>query len=342
MANNSSSLTENQIIADIQAGQFAPIYFLTGEENYYIDLLSDFFEKNIVPEENRDFDQTVVYGIDTSMSEVVMMARRFPMMSERQLVLVKEAQEIAVKEYEQLVDYLKAPMPQTVLVLCYRHTKLDKRTNAYKAIAKTGVVFEHDKLRESAVPTWIGNYVKQHGYTITEKATMMLIEAGGNALNKLANELQKVFSIMPQGSVINDSVLERILGISKDYNVFELQNAIGRRDALRCNRIIRYFGDNPKACPMPVLVASLYSYFIKVMIYHQLDDKSQYSAASALKINPFFVKDYAIAASNYSLPKLAACIGYLFEASRRSQGYHNTTSLPEGEILKELIFKIIH
>ena len=342
MAKKSSSISENQIMSDVRAGIIAPVYLLSGEEGYYIDLLSDFFENNIVEKDFRDFDQAVMYGRDVHMTDVVGSATQFPMMSQYRLVLVKEAQDIALKEWDVLAAYLEKPAERSVLVLCYRKEKLDGRIKAYNAIKKAGVVYQRNKLYDSEVPTWIGSYLRQHNRMITEKASLLLFEALGNNLSKLSNELQKLFVSVKEGETITDADIERNVGINKDYNIFELQNAIGRKDIVRCTKIVNYFADNPKASPMPVVVANLYSYFIKVMVYHQLTDKSQYAAASALGVNPYFVKDYEIAARNYTLPKLAACIGYLHEADVRSKGVRNTGTVTDGELLKELVFKIIH
>ena len=342
MAKKASSISENQIMDDVKAGNIAPVYLLTGEEGYYIDQLSDFFENNVVDKDYRDFDQTVVYGRDVSMAQVIGAATQFPMMSQYRLVLVKEAQDINIKEWDLLATYLEKPAERSLLVLCYRNKKMDKRTKVYTSIKKAGVVYERNKLYDSDIPTWIGSYLRQHNRKITEKASLLLFEALGNNLSKLSNELDKMFIVIGEGQTISDVDIERNVGINKDYNIFELQNAIGRRDVVRCNKIVNYFADNPKAAPMPVVVANLYSYLIKVMIYHQLTDKSQGTAAAALGVNPYFVKDYELASRNYSLPKLAACIGYLHDADIRSKGVRNTGTVSDGELLKELVFKIIH
>ena len=342
MAKKESTISESQIMAEVEAGNIASVYLLTGEEGYYIDQLSDYFENKLVPEENRDFDQTVLYGRDVSMADVVGYASQFPMMSEYRLVMVKEAQDIALKEWDLLVSYLEKATQRSVLVLCYRSKWKDKRTKVYGAIKKAGVVYERNKLYDNELPTWILSYTKQHGRSITEKASLLLAEALGNNLSKLSNELDKLFVAVKEGEAITDVEIERNVGVSKDYNIYELQNAIGRKDVVRCNRIVNYFADNPKVMPIPRVVANLYEYLLKVMIYHQLTDKSQYAAASALGVNPYFVKDYEGAARNYTLPKLAACIGYLHEADVRSKGVRNSGTVSDGELLKELVFKIIH
>lgn len=333
-------LSDKQLIANLEAGSYAPVYLVTGEENYYIDVVSDHFENHVVDESFRDFDQTVLYGRDVDMKTVISYAKQFPMMSPVKLVLVKEAQDIPVREWDLLAEYLVKPLTQTLLVFCYRNKKLDKRTKAYKAISDKGVICERGKLYDSQLPDWIGTFVNQHGHTITQRGSVMIAESLGNDLSKIANELSKVFISLKPGDVVNEDIIERNIGISKDYNVFELQNAIGRRDVVQCNRIINHFAANPKEYPLPPMLALLYTYFIKIMVYHQVEDKSK--AAQVLKVNPFFIKDYAVAAGNYPLGKLASCIGYLNEADLRSKGVKSASTMTDGEILKELIFKIIH
>lgn len=332
------AITEKQLIEDLKAQKFAPVYLLTGEENYYIDQVSDFFEKEVVAADFRDFDQTVVYGRDTDMTAVVSLAKRFPMMSPIQLVLVKEAQDI--RDWEPLAEYLEHPQPQTLLVFCYRHKKMDKRTKVYKAISAKGIVYEKDKMRDYEVPDWIARVVSQQGYQITQKGAVLIAESLGNDLGKIANELSKVYISLPKGSVINEEVIETNIGISKDYNVFELQNAIGRRDIAQCTRIVNYMAANTKDNPIQMLLPLLYGYFIKVMLFHQEPDKKK--AMAVMKVNPYFMKDYETAARNYTLGKLASCIGYLYDTDLRSKGVRNSGTVSDGELLKELVFKITH
>ena len=333
------AVTEKQLIEELKTGQYKPVYLLTGDENYYIDLVSDYFEKEVISPDFRDFDQTVVYGRDVDMTDVISLAKRYPMMSPVQLVLVKEAQDIS-KGWELLATYLENPQPQTLLVFCYRYKKLDKRTKLYKAISAKGVIYEKNKLRDYEVPGWIANIVSQRGYSITQKGAVLIAESLGNDLAKIANELSKVYISLPQGSVINEDVIESNIGISKDYNVFELQNAIGRRDIVQCNRIVNHFAANPKENPIQMILPSLYGYFIKVMLFHQAPDKQQ--AMADMKVHPYFMKDYETAASNYTLGKLASCIGYLYDTDLRSKGIRNSGNISDGELLKELVFKIIH
>ena len=334
------ALTEKQLIDDLSAGKYKPVYLLTGEENHYIDVVSDWMEEHIVDPTLRDFDQTVLYGRDVDMRTVIGHAKRYPMMSPVHLVMVKEAQDIDTRQWEALTAYLQQPAPQTVLVFCYRHKKFDKRTAAYKAIDKAGVVYETPKVYDNQVPAWIRTEVSSHGFTIGDKASMMLVEFLGADLGKIAGELGKLYPLLPAGGTISAELVEQQIGVSKDYNVFELQSAIGRRDPVMCNRIVNYFAANPKNNPIQPVLALLYGYFLKIMFYHQLENKSD--AAKVLGCAPVFVKDYAQAAANYSLGKLASCIGYLYEADLRSKGVHNSGTVTDGEILKELVFKVIH
>ena len=334
--------TEKDIIADVKKGNIAPVYLFTGEENYYIDVLSDFFENNVIPEENQCFDQLVVYGVDVTMQQVIDTAKQYPSLptSTHRLILVKEAQNIRIDSWDPLVKYLAKPVPTTILVLCYRNKKFDKRSSVYKAISNAGVVYESAKIYDSKLPQWIASYVKSKGYEIAPQTTQILADALGNDLPKIANELSKLFIIVPQGSAITPEIVEKNIGISKDYNIFELQNALGKKDVLKCYRIVNHFADNPKENPIQLVLPSLYSYFLKIMIYHQVQDKSQ--AYVAMGVSPYFIDDYRVAAQHYSLQKLASIIGYLKDADLKSKGVGNANTLTDIDLYKELIFKILH
>lgn len=340
--------TINQILKDVKAGKIAPVYLFTGEENYFIDTLSDYFENNIVPEENRDFDQLVCYGRDTNMLNVIGAAQQMPMMSERRLVLVKEAQDLGgipnkVKsEYELLVPYLQQPNLSSVIVFCFRHKPFDKRTKAYKSIDTTGVTFEHKKLYDSEVPGMVLQLVSQAGFGISEKAATLIAAYLGSNLSRINNELSKLYISMKPGEVISEALIERNIGISKDFNVFELQAAIGKRDVAMCMRIVNYFAANPKDNPIQLILPNLYNYFIKVMLYIQNTSLPPDDLVRVVGVPKYFLRDYAIAAHNYTLGKLATCIGYLYDADQRSKGIRNSGTITEGEILKEMVFKITH
>ena len=290
------------IISDIAQGSVAPIYFLMGEEPYYIDGISTYLEKNLLTEEERGFNQVVFYGKDVTMEDIISQAKRYPMMAERQVVIVKEAQDLS-RTIDQLESYVKDPQPTTVLVFCYKYKKLDARKSFTKELKKMGVVFESKKLYDNQIPDWIRRVLAGKGYTITPKAAQMLTEFLGNDLGKIHNELEKLELILDKGAQITPLIVEDNIGISKDYNNFELQNAIGTRDQLKAYGIVQYFANNPKNHPLVVTISLLYSFFSKLLIYHSLSDKSQ--ASKALGVNPYFIKDYQEAARNYPMKKVS-------------------------------------
>lgn len=338
--------TVKQIIDSVKNGVVKPVYFFTGSETHALDVLSDFFEKEVVPEENQGFDQTVVYGLDTNMKAIVDTAKQFPTFptTKYRLVLVKEAQHLDTRdnsEWDVLINYLEHPSDLSIIAFCYRNKEF-KNAKLKKAISSKGVFFETPKMYDNQVPAWITRYVAEQGYTISQQSAAVIAESLGANTSKIANELSKVFISLPKGSAVTNDIIEREIGISKDYNVFELTKALGCKDVLKCNRIVKHFAANPKDNPIQKILPNIYNHFIKVMIYQQLTDKSSQSAASALGINPYFVGDYKTAALNYSLPKLAAIIGYLKEADLKSKGVRNTGTVTDGEIIKELVFKILH
>jgi DNA polymerase-3 subunit delta len=286
-------MTYDQILSDIHKKNFAPIYFLTGEEPYFIDMISDTIENEALDEADRAFNQIVLYGRDVDVETIANHARSFPMMGDRMVVIVKEAQD--VKNLEDFEAYLDAIPETTLLVFAYKYKKFDKRKALAKKVDKKGVWFESKKLYDNNIPGWIQNYLKADGYSITPKATQMLADFLGTDLHKIANELKKLTIALPKNKSIDDADVERNIGISKDYNAFELQNAIGSRDVLKANRIVNYYGDNGKDNPLLVTVISLYGYFTKLIKLHCAQDKSLGNLASVLGVNPFFVKDYLAA-----------------------------------------------
>jgi len=326
------------IINDIKGGNIKPIYFLMGEESYYIDGIASFIEDSLLSEEEKGFNQMVLYGRDVTIDEIVSNAKRYPMMAERQVVIVKEAQDLS-RTIENLVAYVKDPQPTTVLVLCYKYKKLDARKKLSKEIKKTGVLFESKKLYENQVPDWIKRVLASRGYTITPKAAQMLTEFLGNDLSKVNNELQKLQLIIKSGEQITPQLIERNIGISKDFNNFELQNAIGARDIKKAFSIVQYFGQNPKNNPMVMTVALLYSFFSKLLKYHALGDKNQ--AARALGVSPYFIKDYQLAARNYPMKKVSAIISSIREVDMKSKGV-GAANIEQGDLLKEMLVKIFN
>ncbi|HQQ95439.1 MAG TPA: DNA polymerase III subunit delta [Bacteroidia bacterium] len=350
----------DNILLDLKRRIFKPVYFLSGEEPYYIDQVSDYLENHVLEPEEKEFNQIIVYGKDSSLSQVVSLARQFPMMGEHIVLIVKEAQHFrelnrTVKEdddteieeleepaaVQQFLDYLENPQPSTILLFCYKYKKLDKRSAIAKALIKRHVFVETKALYDNQLPDWISNYVKSKNYSIGPKTAFLIAESLGSDLSKISNEIHKLIINLKEGSEISMDLVQQLIGISKEFNVFELQKAIAQRDILKANRIIQYFGNNEKDNPSQLVLAQLHSYFTKVMKYHFLPDKSKMAAANVLGVNPYFVDDYARAAGVYPVPKIKHIFTYLKEADLRSKGvdYPNTLY---ADILKELLFKMLH
>jgi DNA polymerase-3 subunit delta len=329
-----------KIVSDIEKGNIKPIYFLMGEEPYYIDKISEYIEKNILSEEEKGFNQMVLYARDITTEEIIDNAKRYPMMSDRQVVIIKEAQDLS-RTIEKLSSYAENPQPSTVLVVNYKYKKIDKRKTLYKTIQKTGLVYESKKLYENQVADWIRRVLAGKKYKIDAKAALMLVEFLGNDLSKISNELEKLMLILTVGSTISPGDIEQNIGISKDYNNFELRKAVGERNIIQVNRIINYFGQNQRSNPIVLTISLLNSFFTQLLIYHSLKDKSRNNVARVLKISPFFASDYAVAAKNYPMRKVSKVIALLREADVKSKGV-GANALPNGELLKELMFKIIH
>lgn len=310
-----------------------------GEEAYYIDKISDFIEANILSEEERGFNQMVLYGRDVTIEDIVSNAKRYPMMAEYQVIIVKEAQDLS-RSVEKLVAYAENPQPTTILVVNYKYKKIDKRKALYKTLRKTGVVYESKKLYENQVADWIRRVLSPQKYTISPKAAQMLVEFLGTDLSKINNELEKLQIILPKGTQISPENIEENIGISKDYNNFELRKAVGERNALKAYQIVNYFADNPKDNPMVVTVSLLFNFFSQLLHFHGLKDKSPRNVASALRVNPYFVNEYITAARNYPMRKVSMVVSTLREFDVRSKGV-GSNAVPQGDLLKELLVRIL-
>ncbi|GGZ68632.1 DNA polymerase III subunit delta [Algibacter mikhailovii] len=329
-----------QLVTDIKNKNLKPIYFLMGEESYYIDKISDFIESTVLAEEERGFNQMVLYGRDVTIEDVVGNAKRYPMMAEHQVVIVKEAQDLS-RTIEKLASYAENPQTSTVLVVNYKYKKIDKRKSLYKTLKKTGVVYESKKLYENQVADWIRRVLSPRKYSITPKAAQMLVEFLGTDLSKINNELEKLQIILPKGTEISPEHIETNIGISKDFNNFELRKAVGERNAIKAYRIINYFSENPKDNPMVVTVALLFNFFSQLLHLHGLNDKSPRNVASSLKINPYFVNEYISASRNYPMRKVSAVISVLREFDVKSKGV-GSNSVPQGDLLKELMVQVFN
>jgi DNA polymerase-3 subunit delta len=332
-----------QIIREIASKNFKPVYVLMGEEPYFIDVITDFMEENILDEASKAFGQTIVYGRDVKMSDVITLAKSFPMMGDRQVVIVKESQDMKewkkAEDLEGLEAYLKNPTPSTILVFTYKHKKLDKRTKLYKSIDKVGLVFDSEKIKDYKLAEWITKYVDSRGYKIQNNASIILADYLGTDLSKVVNAINKLAVILPAGSAITTQHIEDNIGISKDYNVFELIKALNVGDALKSNRIINYFEANPKANPIQMTIPMLYRHFSMLAAYVAAADKS--AAAKELGINPYALNDFKEAAKKYDARKAEKIIGYLRTIDKKTKGVDNVSD-SDGELMKELVFKILH
>jgi DNA polymerase-3 subunit delta len=329
-----------KIVNDIKSGNIKPIYFLMGEEPYYIDKLSDYIEDNILSEEEKGFNQTVLYGRDVSIEDVVSTAKRYPMMAERQVVIVKEAQDLS-RTIDKLESYADNPMPSTVLVICYKYKTLDKRKKVTKALAKAGVVYESKKMYENQVGDWIKRVLAGKKYTIEPKASAMLVEFLGTDLSKINNELEKLQIILPAGSTINPKHIEENIGFSKDFNVFELRKAIGERNQLKAYTIAENFANNPKENPMVVTTGLVFNFFVQLLKYHGLKDRNPKNVAAVLGVNPFFLKEYDVALKNYPMKKVSHVVASLREIDVKSKGV-GTNAMSNSDLLREMLYNIFN
>lgn len=329
-----------EIMSGLRSRNYKPVYFLAGDEPYYIDLIADYIEANVLPEAEKSFNQIILYGEDTSVPAIIDTSRRFPMMASHQVVIVREAQ--SLKKIEDLAIYAEKPLSSTILVLLYKYKTLDKRTKLCKLMESQGAYFESARLRDYMIPAWIERYLMEKGIRTDPSASAMLTEYLGTDLHKISNELDKLIITLPQGKpVITTALIEKNIGISKDYNNFELQKAIGDRNIVKANMIVNYFADNQKDNPLVLTIVSLFGFFSKLLTYHFLQDKSKGNVAAALKVNPFFVKDYESAAARYNINKTVQIISLLRTYDLRSKGFEDPGT-DQGDLLKELVFRILH
>ncbi|MEI6124635.1 MAG: DNA polymerase III subunit delta [Bacteroidota bacterium] len=328
-----------EIIKDLKNKIYHPVYFLSGEEPYYIDKISDFIEENILAPEEKDFNQSILYGKETDVSTIISYCKRFPMMCDYQVVIVKEAQEI--KNIETLDKYVESPTNSTILVICYKYNKVDKRKSFAKLIEKKAVFYETPKIYDNQIPAWITAYIKSKGFSITQKAAFLMAEFLGTDLSKIVNEASKIIINATPGIEITPELIEQNIGISKDYNVFELQRALGAKNIFKSNQIIKYFAENEKENPLVKVIPILYTFFVKIFTYHNLMDKSTNNVASVLSVNRIFVDDFTTAARNYNRQKIRQIFGILHEYDLRCKGINNS-SANDGDLMKEMVYKILH
>ncbi|GAB2537263.1 DNA polymerase III subunit delta [Rufibacter soli] len=343
------ALTAEDILKQLKNREFAPVYFLQGEEPYYIDLISDYIEKNALNDMEKGFNQVVLYGKDTDVPTVLLQAKRFPMMSDRQVVIVKEAQNLPNLEADpekdpaarQLEAYLTNPLPSTILVFCHKNKSVDGRKRLGKLLGKQAVLLTTKKLYENQVGGWITSFIKGKGLQATPQAIMMLGEFIGSDLSRLANEIEKLTINLKTGQTIDEKLVQENIGISKEYNIFELQNALTRQDVLKANRILNYFESNPKDNPLIPNLVLLFSFFSKLMTLHLLPQITEQTVAKELGNRGFLAKEYLVALRAYPYRRVLQIITFLHQADLQSKGIAGG-SLSDADILKELVFKILH
>jgi len=332
------------IMRDLENKVYSPIYLLHGEEPFFIDEVISYIENNVLEEEFKAFNQTIVYGRDVSAREVSDLCRRFPMMGNYQLVIVKEAQDLMAnnRKLDDLEPYFENPQESTILVLGFKHKKFDKRTSLYKKLDKSGkaVIMETKKLYDNKVPAWIESFVSSKGYSIDPVSTRLLADHVGSDLSRLVNEINKLFISANKTKSITSETIEANIGISKDFNIFELTNALGSRDAFKAQRIVQYFAANPKSNPLQLITVMLYNFFVKVFLYHRFKGKNRNEIASGLGVSPFFVDDYAKAARNYPPDNVRKIITEIRYLDLKSKGYGADGN--DYGPLSEFVYKCIH
>lgn len=328
-----------EIISSLKKKDFRPIYFLMGDESYFIDKITDYISKNILSEAEKGFNQSILYGKDTTVEQIISIAKQFPIMGEKSIVIVKEAQHL--KKIEGLESYLNNPVASTLLVICYKNKTLDKRKRITKELKQKAVLFESKKLYDNQIPSWIQQYLQEFEYNINPKATQLLAEFLGTNLSNISNELDKLMISIPKEVTITSEIIEENIGFSKDFNNFELTKALGEKNVLKTNQIANYFAKNSKENPLLVTISVLFSYFQKLLILHTLSDKSQSNVASKLKVNPYFANDYIMGSRSYSKRKVVDIISLLRSYDLKSKGLDNY-SQSQGELLRELLYRILH
>jgi DNA polymerase-3 subunit delta len=328
------------ILQNLKKKIFHPIYLFQGEETYFIDILSNYIEKNALTDAEKGFNQTVFYGKDSDVVTIAESALRFPMMAAKQVIIVKEAQ--SLNKIELLSSYAEKPLSSTILVLNYKYKNLDSRTKLAKAIKTNGVIFTSGKIYENKIPAWIENYLAEQQYTISPQASQILTSYLGNDLGKIANELNKLVIAVKDTNRITPEHIEKNIGLSKDFNIYELQNALGEKNIFKANQIIQYFGANPTLNPIQKTISNLYFFFSKIFMYHFLKDKSERNVAAELKVPPFVAKSYISAAKKYSPTKLYEIIGILREYDMKSKGFEVSGMVETADLQKEMIYKILH
>ncbi len=333
--------TYEEIARDLKNRIYKPVYYLMGEESYYIDKISEYISQTVLTDDEKEFNLTVMYGADTDVANIINTAKRYPMMSEYQVVIVKEAQN--VKNMDALSYYVQKPLPSTILVICHKHGVLDKRKKLAAAVEKVGVLFESKKIKEAQLPGFVTSYLKRKSVDIEPKAAAMMVEFVGTDLNRMAGELDKLVITLPTGQKrITPEQIERNIGISKDYNNYELRSALVAKDVLKANKIIKYFEENPKTNPIQMTLSVLFNFFSNLMLAYYAPEKTEQGIANQLGLKSSWqAREYMSAMRMYNGVKVMSIIGEIRMCDARSKGVDNS-SLGDGDLLRELIYRILH
>jgi len=328
------------IIKDIKAGKLEKIYFLHGEEPFFIDEITKAITENALEDHERDFNQVILYGKEAEPLSLMSELKNYPMMAARKLVILKEAQEF--KQLDDLESYFDGPSDTTIFVVNYKYKTFDSRKKAMKAATKNGIVFKSDKVKDYQLADWIQGYVKNEGFGITSKASMLLAEFLGNDLGRIVGEISKLAILLEKGTTINDIHIEENIGISKDYNVFELTNALAVRDVPKAFKIVDYFEHNPKATDLVVVVATVFKFYAQLMRIHFLPNKSKEAVSQALGIHPFVASNLINATKVFNPKKIAVNIAIIHEYDLKSKGVGNTGAFSQGDLMKEMVYRLLH
>lgn len=349
-----TGLSAESILKDIKSGKYAPIYFLQGTEPFFIDQISDYIEKHAISDADKGFNQTILYGKDSQIGTIITAAKRFPMMADRQVVIVKEAQDVsdlekyakskvAGKEIEfnALEEYSKKPLPSTILVFCFKYKTLDGRKALAKVMEQNALVFTSKGLYDNELPAWISAYIKSIQHEMNEQAVRLMCEFVGNNLTRVANEIDKIIVNLKEKTTITEAHVMQFVAVSKEYNVFELQKGLGTKNILLCNKIINYFAENPKDNPIQLTIGSLFGYFSKLLLVKTNKPTNEFDASKVLGVMPFIAKEYMASAQKYNSSQILNTFTYLREADMKSKGYGVGTN-DDTQVMKELVFKILH
>lgn len=331
-------MTPEKIINDLKKAQYKPVYWLEGEESYFIDKVIDWAERNLLSEEEAGFNLTIFYGRDAAWADVLNACRRYPMFSEKQVVIIKEAQDL--KSIERLESYVEKPLTSTLLFVGFKGKKVDGRTKLAKLLKEKAVFMSTKKMYDNALPDWTEGLVREKGYSLNKKALALLIDHIGNDLNRLNNEIDKLILNLNDRIQITEDDIEKFVGISKEFNVFELQQAVAQRDLYKAIRIVHYFASNPKAAPLQLVFPSLYNFFSKVQAIYSAPSTDEKAVAAALGLNAYFVRDYIGTAAKYSYPEMEKLLLLLHEYNLRNLGV-NDAGTGDAELLKEMVVKMI-